>query len=34
MRVIETRPHTSTCLVTASVMELSVGAEVEMVKGY
>jgi hypothetical protein len=34
MRVIETRPHTSTCLVTASVMELNVGAEVEMVKGY
>jgi len=34
MRVIEARPKTSTCLVTASVMELMVGAEVEMVKGY
>ncbi|MBW2278637.1 MAG: LysM peptidoglycan-binding domain-containing protein [Deltaproteobacteria bacterium] len=34
MRVIETRPKSSTCLVTASVMELSVGAEVEMVEGY
>jgi hypothetical protein len=34
MRVIEARPHTSTCLVTASVKELNIGAEVEMVKGY
>jgi hypothetical protein len=34
MRVIETRPHSSTCLVTAAVMELTIGAEVEMVKGY
>jgi hypothetical protein len=34
MRVVETRPNTSTCLITASVMELAVGAEVEMVKGY
>jgi hypothetical protein len=34
MRVIEARPNTSTCLVTASVRELEIGAEVEMIKGY
>jgi hypothetical protein len=34
LRVVETRPNTSTCLVTAAVRELEVGAEVEMVKGY
>jgi hypothetical protein len=34
LRVVEARPNTSTCLVTAAVRELEVGAEVEMVKGY
>jgi len=34
LRVVETRPKTSTCLVTATVRELSVGDVVEMVKGY
>ena len=34
LRVIEARPNTTTCLVTASVRELEVGAEVELVKGY
>jgi len=34
LRVIEARPHTSTCLVTASVRELEVGATVEMRQGY
>ncbi|MFO8071912.1 MAG: LysM peptidoglycan-binding domain-containing protein [Polyangia bacterium] len=34
MRVIEARPHTATCLVTASVLELRVGEKVEMVEGY
>jgi hypothetical protein len=34
MRVIEARPHTATCLVTASALELSVGEKVEMVEGY
>ncbi len=34
MRVIEARPNTSTCIVTATVQELMVGVQVEMVKGY
>ncbi len=34
MRVIEARPNTSTCVVTATVQELMVGVQVEMVKGY
>jgi len=34
LRVVESRPNTSTCLVTAAVRELEIGAEVEMVKGY
>jgi len=34
LRVVEARPNTSTCIVTAAVRELEVGAEVEMVKGY
>jgi len=34
LRVVESRPNTSTCIVTAAVRELEIGAEVEMVKGY
>ncbi|HUT79373.1 MAG TPA: hypothetical protein VM285_16870, partial [Polyangia bacterium] len=34
LRVIEARPHTSTCLVTASTLELEVGNLVDMVQGY
>ena len=34
MRVIEVRPNTSTCVITAAVKELSIGDTVEMVKGY
>lgn len=34
LRVVETRPNTSTCIVTAAARELEVGAEVEMVRGY
>lgn len=34
LRVIEARPHTSTCLVTASTLELEVGNLVDMVRGY
>jgi hypothetical protein len=34
LRVIEARPHTSTCLVTASTLELEVGGLVDMVQGY
>jgi hypothetical protein len=34
MRVIEARPHTSTCLVTASTLELEIGGQVDMVRGY
>jgi hypothetical protein len=34
MRVIEVRPETSTCLITASTRILKDGAPVEMVKGY
>lgn len=34
MRVVEAREGTSTCLVTASVKELEVGEQVEMIKGY
>ena len=34
LRVVETRPHTSTCLITSSVRELEVGQKVEMRKGY
>jgi hypothetical protein len=34
MRVIEARPHTSTCLITASAIELEVGGLVDMVRGY
>jgi len=34
MRVIEARPRTSTCLVTASTLELEVGNLVDMVRGY
>jgi len=33
-RVIEARPHTSTCLVTRSIRELEVGNRIEMRKGY
>ncbi len=34
MRVVETRPHTSTCLITHSIRELEVGQKVEMRKGF
>lgn len=34
LRVLETRPGTSTCLVTGATRALEDGAEVEMVKGY
>jgi hypothetical protein len=34
LRVVEARPNTATCVVTATARELEVGAEVEMVKGY
>jgi LysM domain len=34
MRVIEARPHTSTCLITSSVREIEVGHVVQMRKGY
>jgi hypothetical protein len=34
LRVIEARPNTSTCVVTAATRELEVGVEVEMVRGY
>jgi hypothetical protein len=34
LRVIEARPNTATCLVTAATRELEIGVEVEMVKGY
>ncbi len=34
LRVVETRPETSTCLITSAVRELEVGEEVEMRKGY
>ncbi len=34
MRVVEARPHTSTCLITGSVRELEVGQQVELRKGY
>ena len=34
LRVIEARPNTCTCLVTAATRELEVGVEVEMVRGY
>lgn len=34
MRVLETRPETSTCLVTGATRTLEDGAPVEMVKGY
>lgn len=34
IRVMETRPHTSTCLITSALRELEVGQKVEMRKGY
>ena len=34
LRVVETRPETSTCLITSAVRELEVGEAVEMRKGY
>ena len=34
LRVLETRPHTSTCLVTGATRAMEDGATVEMVKGY
>jgi hypothetical protein len=34
MRVVETRPHTSTCLITHALRELEVGQKVEMRKGF
>lgn len=34
LRVIEARPHTSTCLITSSVRELEIGQVVELRKGY
>jgi LysM repeat protein len=34
IRVVETRPHTSTCLITHTVRELEVGQKVEMRKGF
>ena len=34
LRVLETRPQTSTCLVTGATRALEDGVEVEMVKGY
>lgn len=34
IRVIETRPQTSTCLITSSIRELEIGQKVEMRKGY
>ncbi|MCP4676675.1 MAG: LysM peptidoglycan-binding domain-containing protein [Deltaproteobacteria bacterium] len=34
LRVVETRPETSTCLITSAVRELEVGETVEMRKGY
>lgn len=34
MRVVETRPHTATCVITGAVRELEVGQVVELRKGY
>jgi hypothetical protein len=34
IRVIETRPETSTCIVTSAIREIAVGQAVEMRKGY
>ncbi|MDD5309829.1 MAG: LysM domain-containing protein [Deltaproteobacteria bacterium] len=34
LRVVEARPHTSTCLITSSVREIEVGQDLEMRKGY
>ena len=34
LRVVETRPHTATCLITSAIRELEVGQKVEMRKGY
>ena len=34
MRVVEARPHTSTCLITGAIRELEIGQRVEMRKGY
>ncbi len=34
IRVVETRPHTSTCVITSALRELEVGQKVEMRKGY
>ncbi|MDJ0763771.1 MAG: LysM peptidoglycan-binding domain-containing protein [Myxococcota bacterium] len=34
IRVVETRPKTSTCLITSAIRELEVGQKVEMRKGY
>ncbi len=34
IRVIETKPNTSTCLITSSIREIEIGQKVEMRKGY